>query len=118
MRYFSQQTENALPQEMREVLEKYFPTNDYGVGLVANNAKEDIDLISIDRCKDECDGGTTWTHYANLQRTDKNGWEINEQFKGDREDEMWIYGIYSSFGRAVRNLATQGTANRKPIQIY
>jgi len=49
---------------------------------------------------------------------DGDVWELNEQFKGKNEDEMWIYGYYKSFGSAVRNLATKGTKDRKPIKIW
>ena len=43
---------------------------------------------------------------------------MNEQFKGENEREMWIYGYFKTFGAAVRNLATKGTKGRKPIKIY
>ena len=36
----------------------------------------------------------------------------------ENEDEMWIYCYYKSFGSAVRNLATKGTKDRKPIKIW
>ena len=118
MRYYNYDMQRELPQNMRDSLQKYFPTNDFGVSLVLDNLAGDIDLVTIDRCEGSVTGKTTWTHYANLQRTDDGTWELNEQFKGENEQEMWIYGYFKTFGAAVRNLATKGTKDRKPIKIY
>ena len=118
MRYYDYDMIRTLPEKMQSVLEKYFPTREFGVSLVLANLAGDIDLVSIDRCNDIDSRTTNWSHYANLQRTDNGLWEVNEQFKGNNEQEMWIYGYYKSFGAAVRNLATRGTNNRKPIKIY
>ena len=117
MRYYNYD-KGELPQNMRDSLQKYFPTNDFGVSLVLDNIEGEIDLIAIDKCEGSVTGKTKWTHYANIQRTDNNTWELNEQFKGKNEQEMWIYGYFKTFNAAVRDLATKGTKDRKPINIY
>lgn len=117
MRYYSYDMKRSLPQSMQASLQKHFHTNDFGVSCVLDNLAGEIDLVTIDRCTDE-GSKTTWTHYANLQRADDGRWELNEQFKGESEQEMWIYGYFKTFGAAVRNLATKGTKDRKPIKIY
>lgn len=118
MRYYNYDMQRVLPQNMQATLQKYFPTNDFGVSLVLDNLAGDIDVVTIDRCDGSVIGKSTWTHYANLQRIDDGTWELNEQFKGENEREMWIYGYFKTFGAAVRNLATKGTKDRKPINIY
>jgi len=118
MRYYNYDMQKMLPQNIQDTLQKYFPTNDFGVSCVLDNLKCEIDLITIDRCNGSVTGKTTWTHYANIQRTGDNTWELNEQFKGENEQEMWVYGYYKSFATAVRNLAMKGTKNRKPIKKF
>lgn len=116
MRYYNDDMKRILPQAMQASLLKYFPTDDWGVSCVLD-VNGEIDLVTIDRCTDE-GRTTTWTHYANLQRCNDGTWELNEQFKGENKQEMWIYGYFKTFGAAVRNLATKGTKERKPIKIY
>ena len=117
MRYYNYDMQKMLPKAMNDILQKYFPTSNFGVALVLDNlATGKIDLIAIDKCNGDINR-TTWTHYANIQRCEQ-GWELNEQFKGENEKEMWIYGYFKTFGACVRNLATKGTKNRKPIKIY
>lgn len=122
MRYYNYDMLMEFPQNMRDSLQKYFPTNDFGVSLVLHNLAGDIDVVTIDKVVCNGEGkhhdNETWTHYANLQRTDDGTWELNEQFKGENEQEMWIYGYFKTFGAAVRNLAKKGTKDRKPIKIY
>lgn len=117
MRYYHEQMKQELPQSMQDTLQKNFPTNDYGVAIVLSDNDGEIDLVSIDRCEGSITGATKWTHYANLQKKSNGNWELNEQFKGVNEDEMWIYGYFNTFSEAVRELATKGTENRKPIKI-
>lgn len=118
MRYFNYNMRKKLPKAMQDTLQKYFPTNDFGVSLMLENVQDEIDLISIDTCEGSVTGKTKWTHYANLQRMDNGDWELNAQFKGVQENEMWIYGYFKTFGAIVRNLACKGTKDRKPISIY
>ncbi len=117
MRYYNYDMQKMLPKAMNDILQKYFPTSNFGVSLVLDNLAGEIDLVTIDTCVGDVKGETEWTHYANIQRCDK-GWELNEQFKGENEKEMWIYGYFKTFGACVRNLATKGTKDRKPIEIY
>lgn len=115
MRYFNYDMMRDLPESMRATLERYF-SNRFGVGLITTSPNGEVELVSVDTCVD--DGRyTMWTHYANLQRCEK-GWELNSQFHGENHDQMWIYGYFKNFGSAVRNLATKGIKDRKPIKIY
>lgn len=123
LHYYNSDIKKLLPQNMKDALERYFGNGEYGVSEVLLDWKtNDVTLVTIDKV--EYTGGgrhgdeTKWTHYANIQLYDGDVWELNEQFKGKSEDEMWIYGYYKSFGYAVRNLATKGIKNRKPIEIY
>lgn len=110
MEYYTyKQAQQAQKSGMDATLQKYFPTNEWGCDFAI--ADGFVTICRVD--------GNTWTHYANIQKTEK-GWELNEQFMGEHEDEMFIYGYYKTFGNAVRNLATKGVSDkkRKPIEIY
>lgn len=121
MVYWSVSDAKRMPVVMDAVLQKYFPEKTWGA-IPLINERGEVELVTIDivqytgggRHGDE----TEWTHYANIQLYDGDVWELNEQFKGKSEDEMWIYGYYKSFCYAVRNLATKGTKDRKPIKIF
>lgn len=119
MIYYTYEQAKAVPMQMDIVLQKYFPTNEWGCNVLVN-LEGVCELFEI--CKVEHDAikrdRQIWTHYANIQWCDKDGWELNEQFKGEHENEMWIYGYFKTFGAAIRNLANKGTINRKPIKIY
>ena len=115
MVYWSVSEAERMPVFMDAVLQKYFPEKTWGAIPLINEHGE-VELVTIDRV--EYTNETEWTHYANIQLYDDDVWELNEQFKGKNEDEMWIYGYYKSFGSAVRNLATKGTKDRKPIKIW
>ena len=121
MVYWNASEAKRMPVVMDAVLQKYFPEKTWGA-IPLINERGEVELVTIDKV--EYTGGgrhgeeMTWTHYANLQRTDEGTWELNEQFKGENEQEMWIYGNFKTFGAAVRNLATKGTKDRKPIKIY
>ena len=120
MIYYNYDMQKELPQNMRDSLQKYFPEKTWGATCLIINGE--VDLITIEKVV-YTGGGRhgdemIWTHFANIQRTDNNTWELNEQFKGENEQEMWIYGYFKTFGAAVRNLATKGTKDRKPIKIY
>lgn len=121
MIYYSASVAERMPVVMDTVLQKYFPEKIWGA-IPLINVRGNVDLVTIDKV--EYTGGgkhhdeSEWTHYANLERTDNGTWELNEQFKGENEQEMWIYGYFKTFGSAVRNLATKGTKDRKPIKIF
>ena len=102
------------------ILQRYFnDSSRWGANIIFNEDGT-IDNCEICRLTDVTLDGATWTHYANILNYGEGRWEVNEQFKGEGQDEMWIYGHYKTFTRAVRNLATKGTseAKRKPIDIY
>ena len=120
MVYWSVSEAKRMPVVMDAVLQKYFPEKTWGA-IPLINERGEVELVTIDRVKYTGGGHvdeTECTHYANIQLYDGDVWELNEQFKGKNEDEMWIYGYYKSFCSAVRNLAIKGTKNRKPIKIW
>ena len=119
MIYSYYKDKEQMPKHMEDVLQRYFPENTWGASVLMCNGV--VDVVTIYRVKITGKtkyGGTEmeWTHYANIQYLGRD-WEINEQFMGEKENEMWVYGTYKSFGGAVRGLATKGNSekNRKPI---
>lgn len=121
MVYWNVSEAERMPVVMDAVLQKYFPEKTWGA-IPLINKDGVVELITIDKVVYTGGGRhgdeTMWTHYANIQLYDGDVWELNEQFKGKDEDEMWIYGYYKYFANAVRNLATKGTKDRKPIKIW
>lgn len=99
-----------------DVLQKYFPENDKWGANVLFDLNGEIDLIEICKLEDYSINGAMWIHYCNIQR-DGGEWELNAQFYGEKEDEMWILGRYSTFGWCVR-VASNGIEGKKPIEIY
>lgn len=120
MIYYSYDLMKMMPREMDDILQQYFSGTNFGVSCVLDDLAGNIDVVCIDTVEGDVKGKQTWTHYANIQRTDSGTWELNEQFKGDDEREMWIYGTFHSFRGAVRNLSIKGTSlnGRKPKEIY
>lgn len=118
MRYYNYDIQKMLPTQMQEALQKHFPTNDFGVSIVLDNLAGEIDVISVDKCDGSVTGKTTWTHYANLQKCSDGSWEVNSQFKGESEREMWIYKYFKRFADAVRYIASGGIEKDEPIGVY
>lgn len=101
-----------------DILEKYFPNKEWGC-VVYFEGKGIFEFpFYCEINKVSSDG--TWSHYANLQLYDDGEWELNEQLCGESKEQMFIYGYFSSFARAVRSLYLKGTSTngRKPIKIY
>ena len=96
MVYWSVSDAELMPVVMDAVLQKYFPEKTWGA-IPLINERGEVELVTIDRVEYTGCGRhgdeTEWTHYANIQLYDDDVWELNEQFKGKNEDEMWIYGI-------------------------
>lgn len=116
-------------QTMRAYMQDNFPkvydaletlASDYGVNAIFDT--EMLKIINIEICRLSFDGRTTlWTHYANINPTSGGAWELNEQFCGANEREMYIYGVFKTVGAALRNLiryGTNATTGRKPKEIY
>lgn len=121
LHYYNSDIKKLLPQNMKDALERYFGNGEYGVSEVLLDWKtNDVTLVTIDKVEIiHYQRAETWTHYANIDYGRKDGyWELNSQFKGVNHDEMWIYGHFKKFGDAVRNLATKGIDNRKPMDVY
>lgn len=102
------------------VLSAYFDDEKIKYGLnVLFDEKGDVELIEVCKLFNITQNGETWTHYANIQRKDDDGtWEVNEQFKGQNEDEMWVYAYYKRFADACKCVATGKFKKMKPIKIY
>ena len=119
MRYYNYEHQELMQKnQMDEVLQKYFPSKDFGVCVMFDLSNDnDIAVIQINRCWDNDDGSTAWEHYANIDNTGRGLWEVNTQFNGKNNDELWIFGYYHRFGDAVRRVA-RGFAKAKPIEVY
>ena len=121
MRYYNADMyKRMLGTHEDAILQRYFnDSSRFGANIIFNEDGT-IENCEICRLTEVTLNGATWTHYANILNYEEGKWEVNEQFKGEDEDEMWIYGYYQTFTRAVRNLATKGTSEvkRKPIDIY
>ena len=119
MRYFNYDMAKRMQgTPENEALQKYFPDSDKWGACVYFTRDKTVDFVEINTLTNSSINGATWTHFCNIQNTGEGTWEVNTQFNGKLEDEMWIYGYYKSFANAVRNLATKGTKDRKPIKIW
>lgn len=98
------------------ILQKFFPENDKWGANVLFDTDGEIDVIEICKLEEYSVNGATWTHYCNIQR-DCSEWELNTQFNGEKEDEMWVLGKYTTFTWCVRACA-KGLKDKKPIAIY
>lgn len=112
---------NSLTRELLEcsnegrVLQMMFPNNEkWGV-----YAHEDWygDLEHVEIMATNPQSAPKRTHVANIQKTEK-GWEVNTQFNGDGEDEMWIFKTFSRFSNAARYVQEERFKIDKPIEIY
>ena len=105
------------------VLQMYFPNNNHWGASVSfrQSFRNDDGIDTVEICRVDY---YTWTHYAQIIRfkdeSGKDVFEVSELFCGADENEMWIYGEYSSFAHAVRNIAIKGTSEngRKPLRKY
>lgn len=109
--------ENNFNLRLYCLLDKYF-TDDFGVSCVCFDKDGNVDTISIDRLSNVTVNSATWTYHASITRWDDGTWEVSEQFKGEGEDELWIYGYYKRFADACKCIATGKFKRMKPIEIY
>jgi len=121
MKYRSYEMADKLPAKMKATLVKAFPTGNFGVSVLfdKDNSVYLVTIHTVVRNGEGINGnGETWTHLANIQLWDDMTWEVNTQFNGKNEDEMWIYGYYKRFGDAVNFVAANKMKNQKPIKIW
>ena len=120
MLYWSYEMNDKVDVKTNELLQKHFPTKEWGCDIDFENDK--VCRIGIDKVV--CNGtgrhhdGQTWTHYANIQLWDDGTWEVNSQFMGEKEDEMWVYAYYKRLADAVKCVATGKFETMKPIKVY
>ena len=123
-----------------QILQKYFPNNHWGavVGFVSGGCNDGcVDFVSIYKLSETTTNSEVWTAYATIV-AGFNKWELSEgyfdiddafcnkwgeEYKkwiGTGQLAMYIYGYYSSFGAAIRNLAIKGVSDkgRKPVAVY
>lgn len=121
MRYYSYEMSKRLQRtHIDDVLQKHFPDSKAWGCSVFFDEYKNVELIEICKltCHDMRGDSVTWTFYAQLQKMDDGKWEVNELFKGEKEDEMWIYGYYTRFADAVRCVASGKFRKMKPIKKY
>ena len=117
MRYYNYDEKKDVGEKIDAILQKYFPTIDFGVTSVGTDREGNLIHITIDRCEGNPIGKTTWTHYANISNYNDK-WEVNTQFNGNEKNEMWIYKYFVRFTDAVRYVASGKFKKERPIKIY
>lgn len=121
MVYWSASEAERMPVVMDAVLQKYFPEKTWGA-IPLINERGEVELVTIDRV--EYTGGgkhhdeSEWTHYANIQLYDGDVWEVNTQFNGTNENEMWVFKYYTRFADACKFVLSGKFTNMKPIKVY
>ncbi len=121
MRYFNYDMAKRMQgTPENEALQKYFPDSDKWGACVYFTRDKTVDFVEINTLTNSSINGATWTHFCNIQNTGEGTWEVNTQFNGKLEDEMWIYGYYKYFKGACHCAASESFRNktRKPIKIY
>lgn len=121
MRYFNYDMAKRMQgTPENEALQKYFPDSDKWGACVYFTRDKTVDFVEINTLTNSSINGATWTHFCNIQNTGEGTWEVNTQFNGKLEDEMWIYGYYKYFKGACHCAASESFLNktRKPIKIY
>lgn len=113
---YEQMKKKAFNWKIYGILEKYFGDG-FGASVLFDE-NGNVENIEICKLSDVTVNGATWTHYANIALWDDGTWEINSQFNGEREDEMWVFGYYKRFANACKCVANGKFENMKPIKIY
>lgn len=119
MRYINHtQEKRMLTRHEHKVLQTYFPENDW-FGADVDFLGLLIYRVTIYDLSNVTINSTTWTHCANIQWLEKEmKWEVNTQFNGEKEDEMWVYRTFTRFADACRYVARKQYLKDKPIAIY
>ena len=121
MVYWSASEAERMPVVMDAVLQKYFPEKTWGA-IPLINERGEVELVTIDKVVYTGGGKhhdeSEWTHYANIQLWDDGTWEVNSQFMGEKENEMWVYAYYKRLADAIKCVATGKFKTMKPIKVY
>lgn len=118
MRYYNTESFERLDKKYKDVLERYFPDyNKWGVWILFDESGEP-ETMEICQLIGATQNGATWRHYANIARHDDGTWEVNTQFNGKDENEMWVYGYWKRFVNAVRIVACGDFEKMKPLKKY
>ena len=124
MKYYSYEQQDKMRKEIDAVLQKYFSEDDWGADVIIENDGR-VYNIAILKVKTEPvvrygarTTSYTWTHHANICPTDDGKWEVNTQFNGEKENEMWVYKKYARFADACKCVATSAFKNMKVIAKY
>ena len=104
-------------QKKDETLQKYFSDGKKWGACILFNENGKVENIEISKLTDVTQNHETWNHYANILLWDDGTWEVNSQFNGKNEDEMWIFGYYKRFADAVRRVQL-GIENLKVLKVY
>ena len=117
MTYWNYDMRDKIDQRWDAILQKTFPdSTKWGAAVYFYDGK--LELIEINKISDYSVNKSTWTHYAQILFTDDNTWEVHQLFKGEKENEMWIYCYYKKFADAAKLIASGRLDNMKPIKIY
>lgn len=116
MRYYNYEQKSKAPSWLIRTLENQFGFDytNWGCNILFDNNGE-VDVVEICKLSNANINKATWTHYANIQKTE-NGWEVNTQFNGENEDEMWVYKYYTRFVGACAYVRRGKLEN--PIKKY
>lgn len=131
MTYYSYEDIDKMPEKYMAILDKYIPTQS-GKGfrwaganiIVSTDISGERTPEVIEICKMTKEGKTEhWEHYCHIQRLDDTKtktvtWEVNSQFNGENEDEMWVFATFQKFGNACRFIMAHDIKALKPVKIY
>lgn len=119
MVYYNYEMRDNVPVAIDALLHKYFPEKTWGV-CASVDMKHGYQNYEINKVRYTGGGRhgdeTEWTHYANILLDETGKWEVNTQFNGEKEDEMWIYGYYRNFANACKRVLA-GMEEIKPFKI-
>lgn len=112
MIYYSSKQRKDTPVIVDAILQRYFKGNEYGANIFVDNGR----VENIEICKVSSDN--MWTHHANICLYDDDIWEVNTQFNGEKENEMWVYKYFTRLGDACRFVLNGKFKGMKPINVY
>ena len=119
MRYFNYEMAKRMSGTKEdEALQRYFPDSDKFGACVYFTREKTLDFVEINTLKDASVNGATWTHFANILNTGDGTWEVNTQFNGEKEDEMWTYGYRKTFRGACYLAKSIYLGKGKVIDVY
>ena len=101
-----------------EALQKHFHDNDKWGACVYFTRDKALDFLEICTLTNADINGATWTHLCNIQYMGDGRWEVNTQFNGENEDEMWIYGYRKTFRGACYLAKSVALGKGKVVEVY